>query len=79
MTPPLFARMSGTTKTPRLVQMPVGLRCRRAVGPFHDDPGADARRVVHGDLGLERGWNQHVDVELKELFGGHGLRRRGTQ
>jgi alkylhydroperoxidase family enzyme len=49
-----------------VVQELVRVRCCRPVGAFRDDLGLDERRVVHGDLILERGGNQHVNVKTPE-------------
>ena len=73
MTPRAVGEDVGDDEDAALVQVLVRVGRRRAVGAFDDDLRADARRVVHRDLVLERGRNQDVDVELEELLVGQRL------
>ena len=50
-----------------LVQLAMRFGGRRAVGALGDDLGLDHRGVLFGDLVLERGGDEHVDVEREEL------------
>src|SRR6266568_6464650 len=45
----------------------VRLRGHRTVRALHDDAGAYLVSVVAGDLALERGWNEHVDVHREQF------------
>src|SRR5262245_2295539 len=50
-----------------LVQVPVRLGRRRAVGAFDDDLCLDAAHVVFRDLVLDRGWYENVHGQREEL------------
>ena len=47
-------------------QLPVGLKCHRAVGGFDDQLRADARGVGGGDLALQSGRHENIALRLKD-------------
>ena len=58
--------MSGHDEHAALVQHLVRFGRGRAVGAFDDQLGLDVADVLGGDLFLERGGDEDVDVELEE-------------
>ena len=54
----------------------VRFRRRRAVGAFDDQLRLDVVDVLLGDLLLERGGNEDVDVELEDVLSGERLAAR---
>ena len=67
MTPPAFARMSGTDEDAALGEDRVGLEIGRAVRALHQQRHCSALGVVRGDLVLDRGGDQHVAGQLEQL------------
>ena len=73
VTPPEFARMSGTTRMPRSLK--ISSACG-VVGPLAAstiDRRLDRVGVLVRELALERGGDQHVAVELQQLLVGDVL------
>jgi hypothetical protein len=57
----------GDDQHPLLLEDGVGRRRRWTVGAFWQDPSSHPRRVVLGNLKLERRRQQHVTVELESV------------
>ena len=58
------------------MQVAIRVGCGWSVRAFDDDLRANRRRVVHGDLILERRGNQDVHVELEQVL---AIQRVGTR